>query len=145
MCGIAGYIVQEGAPDSGPMDRMLETLAHRGPDGRAKASVGGTSLGHVRLAIIDLETGDQPFVSQHGTVLIANGEVYNFVELRDGLGDEKFSTNSDCEPPLRLFDLNGKGYAEQLRGISAAIRSASSRYIIHPSPAVSPSPRSRRP
>jgi asparagine synthase (glutamine-hydrolysing) len=119
MCGIAGYMVQEGAPDTGPMDRMLETLAHRGPDGRAKASVGGASLGHVRLAIIDLETGDQPFVSQHGTVLIANGEIYNFIELRDALGGEKFSTNSDCEPPLRLFDLNGNGYAEQLRGMYA--------------------------
>ncbi len=119
MCGIAGYMVQEGAPDTGPMDRMLETLAHRGPDGRARASVGGASLGHVRLAIIDLETGNQPFVSQHGTALIANGEVYNFVELRDDLGGEKFSTNSDCEPPLRLFDLNGKGYAEKLRGMYA--------------------------
>ncbi len=117
MCGIAGIILTDGAVDPGVLDRMLESLNHRGPDGvTADASTG---FGHTRLAIIDLFTGDQPFRTDRGHELVANGAIYNYLELRKLLGEERFKTQSDCEIPLVLFESRGEKFADDLRGMYA--------------------------
>ena len=117
MCGIAGVVLEPGAPalDPAVMARLTRALAHRGPDGEGHFAVGRTSLAQTRLAIIDLQTGDQPLFAGPCT-LIANGEVYNYRELSPGL---PLSTASDCEPPLHLWRQHGAEYADQLRGMYA--------------------------
>jgi len=88
MCGIAGKLNFDGGP---PVDRalltaMLETIRHRGPDGDGMYLSGNVGLGHRRLAIIDLNTGQQPLCNEDRTVWITfNGEIYNYLELRDFL------------------------------------------------------------
>jgi len=66
-----------------------------------------------------LETGDQPICNQDGSAIIVNGEIYNYLELRKSLIQHNFKTKSDCEPPLILYDLNGAGFARDLRGMYA--------------------------
>ena len=117
MCGIAGIVLTDGAADPAVLDRMLNSLIHRGPDGVFKDV--GAGLGHTRLAIIDLESGDQPFTTESGHRLVANGEIYNYLELRSALGEEKFTTLSDCEIPLILFERRGDKFADDLRGMYA--------------------------
>ena len=96
------------------------------PDGEGHSSVGRTALVQTRLAIIDLQTGDQPLFAGPCT-LIANGEIYNYRELSPGL---PLATASDCEPPLHLWRQAGSGYAEQLRGMYAiAIHDRASRSL----------------
>ena len=87
MCGIAGLAVRNvSSVDATLLDRMTDVLSHRGPDGRGVFVDGGVGLGHRRLAIIDLSTGAQPMTSADGRLAITyNGEVYNYVELRDTL------------------------------------------------------------
>ncbi|MBN9562130.1 MAG: asparagine synthase (glutamine-hydrolyzing) [Alphaproteobacteria bacterium] len=121
MCGIAGLILAPGAPPPDPatLATMIGSLAHRGPDGSGHTVVGRIALLHNRLAIIDLETGDQPLFAGQAA-LVANGEVYNYRELRAGLPGVNFTTNSDCEPPLHLWLRDGPGgYARHLRGMFA--------------------------
>ncbi|HZD26770.1 MAG TPA: asparagine synthase (glutamine-hydrolyzing), partial [Alphaproteobacteria bacterium] len=110
----------DGAPpDPALLGAMGRALAHRGTDGRGHHIAGGVGLQHERLAIIDLATGDQPLFGAHGTALIANAEIYNFVELRRELGEENFHTRSDCEPPLLLYQRHGEEFARHLRGMYA--------------------------
>jgi asparagine synthase (glutamine-hydrolysing) len=120
MCGIAGLILSSGAPPPDPatLSRLIDSLHHRGPDGTGHAVVGRVALVHNRLSIIDLVTGDQPLFAGPAT-LVANGEVYNYRELRADMPGVAFSTNSDCEPPLHLWLRDGAAYAEQLRGMYA--------------------------
>ena len=103
MCGIAGLILSSGAapPDPGVLSKLIASLHHRGPDGSGHAVMGRVALLHNRLAIIDLVTGDQPFFAGPAT-LVANGEIYNYRELRAAMPDAHFATRSDCEPPLLL-------------------------------------------
>jgi asparagine synthase (glutamine-hydrolysing) len=120
MCGIAGIMTADGsAPDAAALEAMKNALVHRGPDGDAVWISGDTGLVHTRLAIIDLETGDQPLFGPGGTVLVANGEIYNYIELRDELLGVDFATNSDCEPVLHYYQNHGLGFAEWLRGMYA--------------------------
>jgi asparagine synthase (glutamine-hydrolysing) len=110
---------------------MRAALALRGPDGDAVSIVGDVGLVHTRLAIIDLATGDQPIVDEHGTALIANAEIYNYVELRAEMPDGRFATRSDCEPPLRLYRTAGLGFANRLRGMYAiAIHDQGERRLV---------------
>ncbi len=120
MCGIAGLILSSGSapPDPATLNRLIGALHHRGPDGNGHAVVGRVALVHNRLAIIDLVTGDQPLFAGAAT-LVANGEVYNYRELRASMPGVTFSTNSDCEPPLHLWLRDGPDYARQLRGMYA--------------------------
>jgi asparagine synthase (glutamine-hydrolysing) len=120
MCGIAGLILSSAAPppDAAMLSRMIRALAHRGPDGNGHIVIGRAALAQSRLAIIDLETGDQPLFSGPAT-LVANGEIYNYRELRAEFGEEHFSTHSDCEPALVLWRQEGPAYAERLRGMFA--------------------------
>ena len=122
MCGIAGFMSFDGTPPAEDvLKTMGEAIRHRGPDGSCilVEREGGIGLVHVRLAIIDLETGDQPIEGPNDTVIAANGEIYNYVELREELRGETFETNSDCEPPLFLYRDFGETFAEQLRGMYA--------------------------
>ncbi len=119
MCGVAGIMVHDGTPDVQLLETMVASLSHRGPDGFGRCDLGETILGHSRLAIIDLETGDQPLFDQRGTALVANGEIYNYIELRQSLGEGNFQTRSDCEPPLLIYEVNGAAFAQPLRGMYA--------------------------
>jgi asparagine synthase (glutamine-hydrolysing) len=120
MCGIAGLILSSGAapPDPAVLSALIGAMHHRGPDGAGHAVIGRVAMAHNRLSIIDLVSGDQPFFAGSAT-LVANGEVYNYRELRAGLPGVTFSTNSDCEPPLHLWLRDGPAYASQLRGMYA--------------------------
>jgi asparagine synthase (glutamine-hydrolysing) len=120
MCGIAGIMRADGAPPSnGALDALTAALAHRGPDGSGRYVNGNVGLVHTRLAIIDLETGDQPLHETGGAALVANGEIYNYVELREELAGVNFATASDCELPLHLYRRMGVDYTSKLRGMYA--------------------------
>jgi len=129
MCGIAGIMTVSGnAPDAAALQSLSAAMAHRGPDGDGMVVNGGVGLVQTRLAIIDLETGDQPFVVPAGpgkgkgtqtAALVANGEIYNYLELRLDMGRVDFQTKSDCEPPLHLYLRHGLGFARHLRGMYA--------------------------
>ncbi|GAC1337741.1 MAG: asparagine synthase (glutamine-hydrolyzing) [Acetobacteraceae bacterium] len=120
MCGIAGLVMAPHAkpPDAAVLGALTRALAHRGPDGGGHSVVGRTALVHTRLAIIDVAGGDQPLFAG-AAALVANGEIYNYRELRDGLPDTRFATHSDCEPPLHLWLRDGPAYAAELRGMFA--------------------------
>ncbi|CCQ73895.1 Putative asparagine synthase [Magnetospira sp. QH-2] len=111
------------APDSAILDLMGGAMAHRGPDGIGIHLSGPVGLVHTRLAIIDLETGDQPLFgpgpAESRLTLVANGEIYNDPDLRQDLADVSFVTRSDCEPPLHLYARHGTDYARYLRGMYA--------------------------
>ena len=79
----------------------------------------GVGLAQNRLAIIDLSTGDQPIHEPGGAALIANAEIYNYIELRRELTDVRFTSQSDCEPPLHLYRKHGVDFARKLRGMYA--------------------------
>jgi len=124
MCGIAGIMTADGsAPDADVLTVLQSALQHRGPDGMGQYLGEGIGLAHARLAIIDLETGDQPIQAPDGATLIANAEIYNYVELRQALDEEgdavAWQTRSDCEPALHLYRRHGIDFAEQLRGMYA--------------------------
>jgi asparagine synthase (glutamine-hydrolysing) len=120
MCGIAGVMTEDGRPPSPAiLDTMRRALAHRGPDGEGQYGAGGTGLLQTRLAIIDLKTGDQPLHGENGTVLVANGEIYNYVELTHDFGAARLRTHSDCELPLLVYARDGEAFADALRGMYA--------------------------
>ena len=131
MCGIAGLAMRQGAtPDQGARSAMARALAHRGPDGSGTHLADNIGLAHTRLAIIDLATGDQPLFAGPAA-LVANGEVYNYLELR---ADNALATttNSDCEPPLHLYRRDGlAGFAAAMRGMYAiALHDRAARRLV---------------
>ena len=120
MCGIGGFMTRDGStPPARILADMLRALGHRGPDGEGRYLAGGLGMVQTRLAIIDLETGDQPFYEPEGAALVANGEIYNYLELRKSLGDAPLQTSSDCEPALYLYRKHGVSYVDRLRGMFA--------------------------
>ncbi|MCP5370994.1 MAG: asparagine synthase (glutamine-hydrolyzing) [Hyphomicrobiales bacterium] len=124
MCGIAGMVRDDGgAVDPAVLARLADALDHRGPDGRGQYLAPGVGLVQTRLAIIDLAGGDQPLFGP-GPVgarpaLVANGEIYNYLELRQQMGEGHFATRSDCEPPAHLYARRGLAFADDLRGMYA--------------------------
>jgi asparagine synthase (glutamine-hydrolysing) len=126
MCGIAGLAHRADAPPPDPetIAALLRALRHRGPDGQGATIQGQIAIAQTRLAIIDLTTGDQPFFARDAA-LTANGEIYNFAELRAAMPGTHFVSHCDCEPPLHLFLADPATYADHLRGMYAiAIRHA---------------------
>lgn len=120
MCGIAGMMRTDGAaPEGAVLDRMADAIAHRGPDGRGDYARDNVAMVQMRLAIIDLLTGDQPLYEPGGAALVANGEFYNYLELRRDLHGVNFKTASDCEPPLHLYRRIGLDFVHRLRGMYA--------------------------
>lgn len=127
MCGIYG-IFDPTAPLSEAhkawADDAERRLQHRGPDGQQRLMLLGERclLGHLRLAIIDLEGGAQPIGNEDGTVwVVCNGEIYNFLELREKLEKQghRFSTHSDTEVLVHLFEEKGTALLEDLEGMFA--------------------------
>ena len=124
MCGIAAIHDFRPTParlaeaaDLGA--RMLEALAHRGPDGHGDTVVGPTWLGHTRLAIVDLDGGQQPMTAgSSGLWVVANGEIYNHDELRAALPGP-FATLSDSEIVLHVIATNGTDGIHDMRGMYA--------------------------
>lgn len=100
MCGISGMF---GMPDTSVVDRMVGILTHRGPDGHGSWSDSKIALGHNRLSIVDLIGSSQPIIGNNGTVLIANGEIYNHLYLRSKL-NYRWNTSGDSEVILALHD-----------------------------------------
>ena len=123
MCGIAGIAdVTGGAADEPLLRAMTSVQAHRGPDGEAVVCRGPVGLGHRRLAIIDLNTGDQPMANEDGSIwIVFNGEIYNFHELRRELEARgaRFRTVSDTEVILKAYEADGPACVERLRGMFA--------------------------
>jgi len=125
MCGIAGILNRdpERPIDRVILERMTDTMAYRGPDGRGIFIDGNVGLGHRRLSIIDLATGQQPMTdSGRARVISYNGEIYNFRSLRDSvLSAEgvKLRTSSDTEVLLHLSDLDDLRWLESLNGMFA--------------------------
>ena len=120
MCGIAGIMVRDGkGPDASILGVFARALGHRGPDGEGKYLAGSVAMVQTRLAVIDLKTGDQPIYEAGGGALIANAEIYNYLELRAELSDVPQSTKSDCEPPLHLYRRDGLSFTDSLRGMYA--------------------------
>ena len=125
MCGIAGMMVTDGTPPpSSIIDVMLAAMAHRGPDGHGRYEAPGVALAQARLAIIDLQTGDQPLFGPNGSVIIVNGEIYNYLELKTEFPGVKFATKSDCELPLYTYTRDGAGFAHDLRGMYGIVMQA---------------------
>jgi asparagine synthase (glutamine-hydrolysing) len=121
MCGIVG-IVGASAISPESLGRMLEALAYRGPDDEGRYADEFAALGHRRLSIIDLSTGHQPLHDAKRTLwLVANGEIYNYLELRKDLEKRghQFLTNSDCEVILHLYREYAEGCLQHLRGMFA--------------------------
>ena len=124
MCGIAGFVNadREQPCDLSILRQMTRTLVHRGPDGEGYFTRGGVALGHRRLAIIDLNTGDQPMTSADGSLTIVfNGEIYNYLELRSELAGcgVQFRTTSDTEVILAAYERWGECCVEHFNGMWA--------------------------
>jgi asparagine synthase (glutamine-hydrolysing) len=124
MCGITGIIGRRGLSndDGARLAAMTGALAHRGPDGAGEFRAPNVALAMRRLSIIDLEGGWQPLYNEDRSLaLVFNGEIYNFVELRRGLEarGHTFSTGSDGETILHLYEEHGAACVEHLRGMFA--------------------------
>ncbi len=112
MCGIAGMF---GNPDSAVVSRMIKLIQHRGPDGQNFWSDDNISLGHSRLAIVDLSGSQQPMKGINSQILVANGEIYNFHQLRLE-SNYSWSTNGDSESILAL---HSSGISSKIASTSA--------------------------
>ncbi len=124
MCGIAGLISTQPITSlqQERVLRMSDTLVHRGPDGAGTFLGSRVSLAMRRLSIIDLSGGWQPLYNEDKSlVLICNGEIYNFVELRGVLESKghRFRSNSDAEVIVHLYEEYGEGCIHHLRGMFA--------------------------
>lgn len=120
MCGIAGLLRfgDEGV-DAGLLERMLQPIRHRGPDDSGTFVDGRAGLAHARLEIIDPDGGHQPMCNADGSVWITfNGEIFNYVELRERLvaRGHRFSTRSDTEVILHLYEEEGESCVDSLNG-----------------------------
>jgi asparagine synthase (glutamine-hydrolysing) len=124
MCGIAG-IMKFGADelvDAGLLRRMCNVMVHRGPDDEGIFTQGRVGLGMRRLSIIDLATGHQPISNEDGDVwIVFNGEIYNHAELRQQLiaRGHRYSTHSDTETIVHLYEEYGRDCVQHLRGMFA--------------------------
>lgn len=119
MCGIAG-IVADGRVAAGPLESMTARLEHRGPDGKGHWYGEGIALGHLRLAILDLsERGAQPMHCLDRYVIVHNGEVYNYLELRAELQAEgyRFATGTDTEVIVAAYDRWGPDCLRRFNGM----------------------------
>ena len=117
MCGIVGSF---GKPAAHELSEALNTLFHRGPDEQMIQQTANGTLGHTRLSIIDVEGGTQPISDPSGRRwLVCNGEIYNAPQLRAEFPDYPFSTRSDNEIILALYDRYGTGAINYLDGMFA--------------------------
>jgi asparagine synthase (glutamine-hydrolysing) len=110
MCGIAGIVTPESRKFERPLDKMVSRLAHRGSDGGGVYFWKNCGLGHRRLSIVDLSTGDQPMFSSNKQIgIVFNGEIYGYKEIKNKLNGFNFQTTSDTELILALYEKYGCG------------------------------------
>ncbi len=126
MCGIVALMRFDGRPvDPGELAHMRDCMRHRGPDGEGLYVDGPIGIGHRRLSIIDLsEAGHQPMTNEDGSIwLVFNGEIYNYVELRAELvaRGHTFTSNSDTEVIIHLYEEEGERCVERLGGMFAFV------------------------
>ena len=124
MCGIAGLIDPSSseADARAHLQRMLDLIAHRGPDGAGLHTAPGLALGMRRLSIIDLKGGWQPIWNEDRTIgVVFNGEIYNYLELRRDLlaAGHIFRTQTDTEVLVHLYEQDGDAMFAKLRGMFA--------------------------
>lgn len=122
MCGIVGIFKRQAPVDVKVLEVGVARLAHRGPDDRGTFVSGNCGLGHTRLSIIDLAGGHQPLQTADGQLtLIANGEIYNFIELRADLEAKghRFLTHSDSEVILHAYREYGEAFLTRVLGMFA--------------------------
>ena len=132
MCGFVGIVNRDRTPVDRPvLSAMGARIAHRGPDGRGDFVDGAVGLHHRRLAVIDLAGGAQPMTSEAVTVAF-NGEIYNYVELREELRlrGHAFATSSDTEVLLRLYHEHGPAFIRQLNGMFAFVLYDAARRVV---------------
>lgn len=121
MCGICGFGGRHGLKLE-DLQVMTRTLLHRGPDSEGGFFENGFGLGIRRLSIIDLENGDQPVFSESKDIVaVLNGEIYNYIALRGHLRElgHTFTTTSDTECLVHLYEEYGVSFVEQLKGMYA--------------------------
>jgi asparagine synthase (glutamine-hydrolysing) len=124
MCGFVAILQDRPVFDTKSAKRLLDALGHRGPDAEGEWLENNLYLGHRRLSIIDLATGHQPMESWDGRyVIVFNGEIYNFPELRELLGAKgaRFRTRSDTEVILEAYRHWGSAVVERLHGMFAFV------------------------
>src|SRR3989441_2527838 len=122
VCGICGVVTVNGAPDPAAVDAMRAALVRRGPDEGSTDAFGRCVLGHQRLCILDLETGQQPVANESGDVVaVFNGELYNFRELRAELASRGHSIRGTGDTPVipHLYEELGPRFVERLSGMFA--------------------------
>jgi asparagine synthase (glutamine-hydrolysing) len=123
MCGFVGILKKNGSsPESLILNRMASTINHRGPDEEGEFIEGPVGFFHKRLSIIDLSTGSQPMSFEDCTI-VYNGEIYNYIELRDELKKKghQFASTSDTEVILHLYKEYGPDFTGMLNGMFAFI------------------------
>jgi asparagine synthase (glutamine-hydrolysing) len=136
MCGIAGRVNFDPSRPVDPavLSAMTDAVAHRGPDAAGHFIAPGVGLGHRRLSIIDLSTGDQPLANEDGSVqVVFNGEIYNFAEVRAELvaRGHRFRTASDTEIIVHGYEEWGDRCVDRFRGMFAfALWDASARRLL---------------
>ena len=122
MCGIAGIFDTRRAPLLDDLQPMMDIQAHRGPDADGFLVDGPLAMGMRRLSIIDLAGGNQPIFSEDNSLsVVMNGEIYNYLELRDRLIDQghQFRTKSDTEVLVHLYEEHGPALLPKLNGMFA--------------------------
>src|SRR5207245_6615181 len=134
MCGIVGFVRRDGMASIPTLRAMCDLIRHRGPDDEGFHVDGGCGLGMRRLSIIDLSAGHQPIANEDQSVwVVFNGEIYNFVELRERLCGQghRFETRSDTEVLVHLYEQEGPAGLARLRGMFAfAIWDARERRLL---------------
>ena len=119
MCGING-IISKSQNKANEIKNMNDRIKHRGPDNEGTYIDDNIALGHRRLAIIDLATGDQPIYNEDkNLVIVFNGEIYNYKEIKKELKNHTFKTNSDTETLIHGYEEWGKDIVNKLRGMFA--------------------------
>jgi asparagine synthase (glutamine-hydrolysing) len=122
MCGICGIVTRDSLPNDDLVGTLMGRLAHRGPDGEGRFAGEHVQLGMRRLAIIAPANGQQPiFNTDRSVTIVANGEIYNYVELRNEFQAQgvRFTTGSDIETIVHAYDRHGLDFVHRLRGMFA--------------------------
>ncbi len=135
MCGLTGaFRFRSGAIDARVVERMRDSVAHRGPDDAGLFEAPGVCFGFRRLSIIDLAGGHQPLFNEDGTLAVMlNGEIYNYRELRRELeaAGHRLATHSDTETIVHLYEEHGLDFVHRLRGMFAiALHDARRRRLV---------------
>lgn len=120
MCGIAGCFLLNGCVNKEKFEKMVDIIAHRGPDDKGLFFEGSLALGHRRLSIIDLsKQGHQPFLYRNKYAVVYNGEIYNYRELKIELEQKGyvFETKTDTEVLIAAYDCYGDNCVQRFNGM----------------------------